>query len=60
MAEYRIVEDRWAGFEVQIRTRWWPFWRQPRTNTHSTMEAAERWALAYATGPKVKYLGKLP
>jgi hypothetical protein len=27
MSEYRIVRDNYAGFEVQRRTWWWPFWR---------------------------------
>jgi len=41
----RIVTDDYAGFEVQHRYRWWPFWIQTRgTNTHSTLEAAEKWA----------------
>jgi hypothetical protein len=41
---YRIVEDRYAGYEVQIRRWWWPFWVQAGfCNTHSTAERAEQW-----------------
>ena len=43
--KYRIVTDRFAGFEVQVWGRWWwfPFWRQVGfTNTHGTIEEAKR------------------
>jgi hypothetical protein len=66
MREYRIVRDGYAGYEVQVRTKWWPFWRQPLTNTHSTIEAAERWARNHASSKTAgvarfqpKYLGRL-
>lgn len=59
-AQYRIVRDDFAGFEVQQRRWWWPFWTQCGfTNTHLTVEAAERYAENHARGC-VKYLGKLP
>lgn len=56
--EYRIVRDTWAGYEVQIRRWWWPFWMQAGfSNTHGSLEAAERWAAAHAQG-EIKYLGR--
>lgn len=59
MTEYRIVRDNWLGFEVQSRRWWWPFWSQGVTNTHSSIEEAERYANEIAR-PPVKYLGKTP
>lgn len=57
MAEYRIVRDHYAGYEVQMRWWWFPLWVQAGfSNTHSTVEKAERWAEAHAKGT-VKYLG---
>lgn len=56
--EYRIVEDNYAGFEVQIRRWWFPMWRQVGVNTHSTLERAEASAKGHARGA-VKYLGRL-
>jgi hypothetical protein len=59
MAEYRIVTDAFCGFEVQIRSWWWPFWVEADfCNTFSTIEAAERFAEHHARGC-VKYLGTL-
>lgn len=47
MAKYRIVTDAHAGFEVQYRPWWSPFWLQCSrsgsgwgTNTHFTVEQA--------------------
>ncbi len=60
-AEYRIVADNWAGFEVQWRRWWWPFWEMPVCNTHASIEAAERWARHFASnGKAVKKSGVLP
>ncbi len=58
MAHYRIVRDNYNGYEVQSWRWWWPFWIQGRTNTHSTVERAEEYALA-CTKRCVKYLGRL-
>jgi hypothetical protein len=58
MNEYRIVRDRYAGYEVQIRRWWFPVWLQVGINTHRTIEQAEEFAQGYAK-PKVKYLGWL-
>ena len=39
---YRIVTDAYAGFEIQFRYWWMPFWMQlDIINTYSTLEAAE-------------------
>lgn len=59
MAEYRIVTDRYNGYEVQSRRWWWPFWVQGHTNTHDSIAAAERYAARIASR-EVKRLGKLP
>lgn len=56
---YRIVRDRWLGYEVQWRYWWMPFWVQASfSNTHSTIEKAEEFARNHAR-PQVKYLGAL-
>lgn len=57
--EYRIVKDRYYGFEVQIRRWWWPFWKMAGLNTHTSVEKAQDWAIGHAK-PPVKYLGRLP
>ena len=42
-AEYRVVTDRYSGYEAQYRTRWWPFWRIISSgNTSSTLDEAAR------------------
>lgn len=56
--KYRIVRDRWAGYEFQVWRWWWPFWVMPYCNTHSTIETAEAAARIHAKGP-VKHLGEL-
>lgn len=43
--KFRIVRDHYAGYEVQAKRWWWPFWiqcgsRYGRTNTHLTVEKA--------------------
>lgn len=61
MAEYRIVTDAYAGYEVQRRWRWFPFWIQVGTNTHSTIEKAEAFAKERANVRSVvRQLGNLP
>lgn len=59
MTQYRIVTDKFQGFEVQYKVWWWPFWsqcgtRSSDTNTHHTVEEAERFALAHADARKPK------
>jgi hypothetical protein len=62
MAEYRIVRDNYAGYEVQARRWWFPFWVQcDFSNTHTTIERAEEWAAAHAqrhAQKEVKRLGR--
>lgn len=59
MIEYRIVRDRYAGFEVQKRCWWWPFWVQVGfSNTFISVERAEEFARRDA-GQVVKVLGRL-
>ena len=39
--KYRIVRDNYAGYEVQERRWWLPFWRQAGfCNTHFTIDSA--------------------
>jgi hypothetical protein len=55
MVKYRIVTDRYSGFEVQAWRWWWPFWWQCGfTNTHQTVEQAEAYARRQAAGRLVK------
>lgn len=61
---YRIVIDVFAGYEVQAWRWWWPFWMQcGGTNTHTTVEDAEKYARFYAKQRQsrrvVKLLGDL-
>ena len=59
--EYRIVTDSWLGYEVQIRRWWFPLWLEIDTNTHPSIERAERFAERHAKEKgSTKYLGKLP
>ena len=45
--KYRIVTDRYAGFECQVWRWWWPFWVQMSgrngmiANTHGSIDAAK-------------------
>lgn len=49
--KYRIVTDNFAGYEVQCKRWWWPFWIQcGYTNTHRTIEAANFYAQEHAAG----------
>jgi hypothetical protein len=41
MKKWRIVRDNYAGYEVQCRRLWFPFWIQVRVNTHRTLEGAK-------------------
>lgn len=43
MARYRVVTDKFAGFEVQRKRWWWSPWVEIGTNTHSTLERALHW-----------------
>ena len=42
--KYRIVTDCFAGYEVQYKSPWFPFWLQVGGgNTHISVENAEEW-----------------
>ena len=52
---YRIVTDSYAGFEVQIRPWWYPFYTQCSekehcVNTHLTIESATEFIKEHAKG----------
>lgn len=56
---YRIVTDRYLGYEVQAWRWWLPLWIEMNfTNTHATIEAAETWLSKYKERPGrfVKYI----
>ena len=59
MKRYRIVRDRYAGYEVQFRRWWWPFWKMAGVNTHISVELAEAYARKHA-GTFVKYVDITP
>jgi hypothetical protein len=44
---YRIVTDKFNGYEVQYKVWWWPWWIQApqhgHINTFSELEKAEEW-----------------
>jgi hypothetical protein len=46
MKKYRIVTDRYAGYEVQVWRWWFPFWLEVGCNTHPTLERARAFAEA--------------
>lgn len=59
MARYRIVRDRYLGFEVQKKVWWWPLWVQVGfANTHATVENARLFAECDAN-PVVEELPRL-
>ena len=41
--KYRIVTDKYAGYEAQVRRWYWPFWSQMSVNTHKTIEQAREY-----------------
>ena len=52
---YRIVTDSYAGYEVQYKYPWWPFWIQApsrghATNTHITLERAKVFLAEFKNG----------
>jgi hypothetical protein len=61
--QYRIVRDRFGGFEAQYKPRWWPFWRQcsqfgpgAGVNTHCSLSDAVEFAKWHAAGAVVQHL----
>lgn len=58
---YRIVPDKFSGFEAQFRPWFWPFWIECfRTNTRYTIDGAKEVALNHAKGINAIKLGRLP
>lgn len=53
--KYRIVTDTYAGYEVQLKFWWLPFYIQWKINTHSSPESAEEW-LKNRMNKFVKYI----
>jgi len=52
---YRIVTDRFNGYEVQYKPWWWPFWIQCSngtnpTNTHHSLDDARAFAAKHKAG----------
>ena len=46
--KYRIVTDRFGGFECQGRYFWFPFWFElDHINTSTSLEEAEKWLKNY-------------
>lgn len=45
--QFRIRTDRYAGFEWQTRTFWWPFWHMGHPNTALTIEGAAKSAMRW-------------
>ena len=46
---YRVVRDKWLGYEAQFKVWWWPFWVQCHrfnggcgANTNKTLEQAHQ------------------
>jgi len=55
--KYRVVHDRYCGYEVQCWRIWFPFWLQCGfTNTHFSLEKAENYARIHANGGVIKHL----
>jgi hypothetical protein len=44
--EYRIVRDFWAGYAVEVRYWYWPFWDALSCATHATPLEASDWLKA--------------
>lgn len=43
--KYRIVRDTYAGYQVDVKKWWFPFWHQKGfTNTRPTLEKAREFA----------------
>jgi len=60
MAKYRIVTDSFAGYEVQIKRWWFPFWFQcweyGCINSFISVERAEQYVKDRKKHKVVKYI----
>lgn len=52
---YRIVTDKYAGYEVQTKYWWWPWWVCPKVNTFHSLERARAYA-NHLKNPVVEYV----
>ena len=52
---YRIVNDDFSGYEVQVKRWWWPWWYCVGFNTHPSVERARQYA-KHLQNPYVEYL----
>jgi hypothetical protein len=50
--KYRIVTDKYLGYEAQVWRWYWPFWSQMSVNTHKTIEKARGYIDENAVGYK--------
>ena len=56
LKRYRIVTDRYLGYECQVWRLWFPFWIQMGlTNTHRSIEDAEEY-IRRGKGKLVKHV----
>jgi hypothetical protein len=60
--KYRIMTDKYLGFQVEEKRWFWPFWGMVGfCNTHQSVAEAEAWLMLYLQRPRanrlVKYLG---
>lgn len=46
--KYRIVTDEYAGYEVQIKRWWFPFYRMVGVNTFNSIERATKFAKTHS------------
>lgn len=53
--QYRIVNDSFSGYEVQVKRWWWPWWYCVGFNTHPSVERARQYA-KHLQNPYVEYL----
>lgn len=52
----RIVEDCYAGYEVQVWRWWFPFWLQYGVNTFPSIERARKFAKSVLVNRVVEYV----
>ena len=55
--KYRIVKDRWNGFEAQQKLWWWPFWEQIGfTNTHTSIKDARNYIEEHLNNERTRWV----
>ena len=54
--KYRIVTDKYAGYEAQVWRWYWPFWCEIWVNTHKTIERARKYIDRKAVKRSVKII----